>query len=502
MITHPEGFQKSLRTFHLTKFKEAEIMKKAFAAAIVFLIAAVVFIPVCFAGVSKGAEEVSYNEETLSGDVSYAQGLEIELAAESAGCLFWDIAVTVSETPEAEAQFDFDSGFYGYSAYSYDSVLPDMYFYFSFLYEGAMSSDAITADDLNAEGLAGKAIEAVAENTENGETYTQEIRLADYYDYFPVYAEGSLYDPDITGETTSYFDSGQLSALLTEYFAVPVPDDCYVEISVTKDEDGNITGADIWRCVDLTAGYSLTDEGEYSYVNGPFTRSVYTQEGIFFTLSAYSDGLYDLSGSCGYGIWLLEFETDEDSSALTAESISLVYEIDPEECEVLNISASDDGSELFLAAIEEDYITITVIDAAGFTEKQKIYAAPAGNFEDEQDYAAAMTSGSSCLVFQCAEGFITLYYDEAAGEYASMFSPMSEDEYVLLFNSLDLIDFMYDDGKLDIVISQFPDENSTGFILAVCDEEGLEYAGLYTSSIDTGDTSGDSMIFDISFSAD
>lgn len=477
-------------------------MKKAFAAAGTLFIAAIIFISACFALVSRGAEAVSLSMETLSGDAGCAEGIEIELTVESADCLYWDITAGLSENAVTDAEFSFVRNPGGYSEYSYDTSLPDVYLYFSFLLEGALYGDDISYEDLEENGFACEAIEAVAEKTGNGEAYSEIVRLADYYDYFPLYGEGSVYDPEITGETTSYFDSVQLSALLAEYFAIPVPDDYYIEIYVEKDKSGNITETVVYGYADLTSYNALSDEYIYAYLNGPYTNTVYTQQGILFALSAYSDKLYDFDSSGGYGIWLLEFSASDESQELSADSISLVYEVDPEECEILNVSASEDGSELFLAAIEDGYITVTVIDAETFTQIQKIYAAAAGDYSGELDYAACMSYGSNCLVFQCAEGFITLYYDEVAGEYESMFFPMSEDEYVMFFSSLDLSDYMYYDGKLAIAVSQFTDEAYADFILGICDEDGLEYAGLYTLSIDEGEPSEASCILDISFAGE
>ena len=188
----------------------------------------------------------------------------------------------------------------------------------------------------------------VAERTENGETRTETLRLADYYDYYPITVE--LYLPDQEGRSYVYTTWAECQAL-ADYFRLKVPEDLMVEVSVTKDEYGQVSNVE------------SNDVGNQRFWFD--CRSVVVENGVCLSIAVESENMDvpDNLVACrdGFGLYFIPFS--EESVSYTHLGLS-GYDL----LQYLGISADDAREVHHLCQTLDPGVVVEGIDGAVIQE--------------------------------------------------------------------------------------------------------------------------------------
>ena len=225
-------------------------MRRTLTALLALLLAAAGLLA-AGAGYLAGTEDdVELTHHLIAGDPAAAQGITLTLpAGDQQGQTCWETTVALgTEMLSPETAFTFYPGGKDWEG----SIQPGAEIYTgSFSYGISASGSIDFADYLGEEEEPPRRHDAtlmvlpavdVAERTEDGETRTETLRLADYYDYFPITVELTL--PEGDGRCDRLYTTWAESRALTEYFGLTVPEDLMVEVSATRDAYGNVTQVD------------------------------------------------------------------------------------------------------------------------------------------------------------------------------------------------------------------------------------------------------------------
>ena len=225
-------------------------MRRTLTALLALLLAAAGLLA-AGAGYLAGTEDdVELTHHLIAGDPAAAQGITLTLpAGDQQAQTCWETTVALgTEMLSPETAFTFYPGGKDWEG----SIQPGAEIYTGSFSYGISASGSIDFADYLGEGedpsyrhdatlMVLPAVD-VAERTEDGETRTETLRLADYYDYFPITVELTL--PEGDGRYDRLYTTWAESRALTEYFGLTVPEDLMVEVSATRDAYGNVTQVD------------------------------------------------------------------------------------------------------------------------------------------------------------------------------------------------------------------------------------------------------------------
>lgn len=229
-------------------------MKKTFVAAVMIFALALLALIASYLYVNQQQDQVTIEETVLLGDAKTAEGISFTVNAcdSRSRKLFWKTEHVISKQSETTTQFRrVDAGKYS----------PDANYDFLELEEDCFTSRSNINSDENIYTLAEDhpAISDVASRTDKGKTHEETHRLKDYYQYYPV-----KLSMDISGVNIDK------ASLHTDYFKIPVPADYSVNVTVKKDDKGNIIDYDV--------------EPVHSYFELG-SNSLFTSGGCFIALS-------------------------------------------------------------------------------------------------------------------------------------------------------------------------------------------------------------------------
>ena len=213
---------------------ETEVLslRKSLFLFLALLLCAVVVLTVTVVGVQQGSDQIVVTESTLAGDASVSAGLRARTILNIERRMFWQTDYTVSDTPQAQTDYTF---YQSAQNPTYERSLGGLNVRFvsrDFGISGEV--DFAEPADYYYDLLTAPA-EAVAKRTAAGETRTEIVRLADFYDYYPITLDPVSYGID---GLTSVRDWNQ--AILESRFAIPMPENEYMEVTVGKNEQGQV----------------------------------------------------------------------------------------------------------------------------------------------------------------------------------------------------------------------------------------------------------------------
>lgn len=189
---------------------------------------------------------------------SAAEGIAVQLHAGCKGHLFWDILCRAGEKPHATTAFTFS----GSERQETQREAPSVSLAFSC--DGGISGSDISFEDDDEWGMMTRPAADLAKRTPAGETRTETVSLADYYDTYPLF-----FDLQLPGQAYNGIEG--LQKAVRAYFQLPVPASHRVKVTVQKDGDGN------------TVNVELSSVGEPLSLS---TVSVVTENGCYFAFSA------------------------------------------------------------------------------------------------------------------------------------------------------------------------------------------------------------------------
>lgn len=421
---------------------------------------------------AAAADDLEYFRISSEGDASFADGYSVRLTTETGDYLFSEICVETGSDVGTSVEKTQYIPYAWNNSYYYTEDEDYFFFGISFVTEGSVYAETgIDLDDLDLNGLTVLPLKDAAEKTAAGQTLTEIIYLADYCEYFPIYAYAEIYDS--ASDDYISFDEDELSGLFSEFFLAKVPDDFEMEVTITKDDDGNIIEVSLYVPEDDT-------DAQSNLAYGPYEIYAYTEDSCFFTFAAYSDETYGLSGSAGFGIYSFDYAVKDGEEYAEVSDLSLIYEIDPEEADILGLAVDEDG-RLYIEAIEDGSITVTILEANTYEVVQKLTLTEAASLEEELDYYGQAEYKDGFVLLQTASGLAAVYFDEDENEYTSDLFPMDEEDYEYIFESYNYISYVLEDEKLAIAAANGDDDT---FRVIVCTGEGIAYIGEYSSGLD------------------
>lgn len=301
-------------------------MKKCFILSAVLSIAAVCALVFCLLWISDEHDAITVRMETVSGDVSAAEGLYANIRTISGSYASWDTGFYVEDDPKEDVQFYYNAP----NHYSSRETLSSYVFLKSDFNYGVGSSGSIDIEDYSPSKL----IKITAMHTPSGGTHAESFDLRDYYEYLPLECE-------IYIDSENYVDKSIYEEKIFDYFKIPVNFSCQVDITVEKNMNGDVSGIDV-------SGSGLNVSSD----------SAAAEKGIYFIISAEGEegvinGLAEMS--CGYGIYFLPYDENGE--------IETVQTFDPYETYLGLIDISNDGKALYVLAEENGMWVVYVYSA-------------------------------------------------------------------------------------------------------------------------------------------
>ncbi len=303
--------------------------------------------------VNGARERMDIRETVITGDPAAAAGLAVTYRTrDQEGHLLWETTYTPGGAERAETDFRFSAkgereSYYRRAMVSLEQASDNFH-------AGGVSIPTENERDYYYDLLLLPAWD-VASRTPVGEERTETIRLADYYDYYPLsFNIQSVDNPGLNAHLNS-----DEYVQLKEYFRVAVDEAALRTVTVIRDSES--------MSVEMTRA-----DDDPSHESGYLSsEGVITEDGIFLVAeSTDSSGVPDNRLQCpdGQGIHFIPLQ-DPDApqdptmpEGLDLSGLRLFYPTG--EARTLRLSISPDKKELLLYAQEDGKLTLSVIDAA------------------------------------------------------------------------------------------------------------------------------------------
>lgn len=457
-------------------------MKKSLSIALIFLLLAPAVILTAWREIDSGKEEINITEEILSGDPRAAEGITLEIASHWDRRLLWDTSYIVGGGEEAQTTFRFST-----RQVSWDAEL-------------SKTAELSLYDDYGEKGwYAGfpETFEKVAEEVPAGSTYTEVIRMSDSITYYPLVMT-------IGGSSVSYedsFDNGYfVSDFLTEFFHISTGED-QIELTLEKDEEGHLSYASIRKITedpDDVRQDTIQLWGSYAFAENGFYYA-YTCENL---LGETVDRGQET------GIFFFPYRMEGDVIHIELAQVRKICEqpegripaqmlLDEEKGYLYLAAVGKEGYDLFVYAAEGE--NVTLIRQVPLIQKEttpegetalpyfrRMTAEQGGLLVTWSDNSFVFVMGEGEACQKWCDGVFPRYIRELEsegvesgdGELTGYMAYMQEKERPFPLDNA----CAFDGERL--VLAAFEKEDSLNVLLAVYDEKGERYSGLYQHSSD------------------
>lgn len=435
-------------------------MKKSLIIVFILLIISITVIYGAHSQIDSVKDQVIIKENVLFGDKKNAEGITVTSRVHYDNHLFWDTMYTIRDELDIKTNFTFSQSRRNedYIHKSQISLYPNLNFSMS-------SSGAIDLE--NEMQFPNKPIIDVASRTKDGETHEETVAFRDYYEYYPLTLDVSYdfpVDPMYNCKETDY----------GKYFKIPVPPEHTVKISITKNEAGGIN--------DISCN-SLKNEV------GIYTSGVLTDNGCYIAITvtkSYNNNKSLKLPQGILGIHYLPFQELKPSAIrrnIDIENASLVYPLDSEKCQILQLKKSKDDSKLLMFTRENDEVMLSVIDINTMELLQKINI-----HKSKQPGICAIKQYDDFLVVTFDNNeFCLLTFDKGVYKIELSDSFNSSGNTIQDINYNDMVfDF---DGERMAAATYIDKYQFSSDYLLVFDKTGLTYIGEYSNSLDNTDDS-------------
>ena len=342
-------------------------MKKYF---IIFLSLIVLF-PSALAAVqiiaADDADRVIWSEQTIYGDKSELDGIEADFMLQCMEHLYWNIDLTLGENITSSADFKF--------VHTPKQIVTtrrnNFNIGFGFNSFGSSSNHDLLDGDNTFHGQYDM-IKDIASRTPAGSKRTENVHLADYYEYYPMYLDFNIGDLHVYNDSYNDYRPTKYSALIDEIISVlektfrfRVSENDIQTVTVRKNADGAVVSIDS----------NPAEKSPRVYLE---SMSVVSGNAVYFTVNPVSEDGSEIGFDGEYGLYripygIIEYEDKYSSgnrySDVRINEISMVYPLN-EGTDVVNISTSPDESELYLTLRKESEISLVVFDCATMSVKQ------------------------------------------------------------------------------------------------------------------------------------
>ena len=433
-------------------------MKRALFTAVVLFLLASFFLGAAWAAVDGQKEEILITEHTLEGDPEKAAGLTVRMVSQWQDHLVWDTAYGWG-SGKPESRFAF---------YSMEKSWPKQD-------TGSLELSCTTnwgtvRVESGEEPVYGEAFEegkislaaavnGVAGRTKAGERRTETVALRDYYPYYPLELQLNKDGFDV------YYDSEDEDwEVLTDYFRIPVDENHREEITVEKNEAGEVTQI---QC---------SDQSE----TGIWGCSAFGQQGVYFAYYLEQAGKISKEPGENYGLYYLPYVEEEEkrgSGSFTVNpcEIRKACELEPG---VVPIAMELDEREerLYLVSREEETVFLSIYRVeegkAAILQKLPVRRVSGESGGEKNPYFRDLSvKASGALMVWADASFAFAVWN---GEELELWRLEEEKVPDALFASERVWDF---DGER-LVLGNFADTMSVSVSLHVYERDGLAWRGL------------------------
>ena len=432
---------------------------------------ALVFLAVCAgaaaagAGVFSAREDVRVAQTAVYGDASAANGLTVTAVTQYADERFWETVCTPGDDFSCAARYSFSQ-----TGETAEPREPSEYL--------RLSTGLRLGLDNDVQGGISDAYRDLFEETAPGTESERVVRLADYYDYYPISVSFSLGGvSDEYGEEALRHDAlgereGAFLEALNAYFRIPVLEEETVRISIGKDTRGNVA----------STGSGSTDADSYA-----MTCLSAVRDGVCwfaFDAHTFEGKLVDTSLlPGGFGVYRLTFAPDGEGG-LAFGPVETLCSLDPEDS-VLGLTLSGDGSRLLVHEDSGgDYRILAVDTKTGETRQDErlpdFFESSWLNLREGDGVLAVWTGLSRLAVVETApDGSFRFALDAAL--YPDPENP--------LFSMADsTLSLAFDGERLAVsgpLTGAYSHVKTADFFVAVYEGDGLKYYGEYASGLRT-----------------
>lgn len=441
-------------------------MKRTLTAFALALLAVCAGAAAAGAGVFSAREDVRVAQTAVYGDASAANGVTVTTVTQYADERFWETVCTPGDDFSCAARYSFSQT--GETAEPRGSS--------EFL---RLSTGLRLGLDNDVQGGISDAYRDLFEETAPGTESERVVRLADYYDYYPIsvsfslggvsgeYGEEALRRDAALGEREAAF----LEAL-NIYFRIPVLEEETVRISIGKDARGNVA----------STGSASTDADNYA-----MTCLSAVRDGVCwfaFDAHTFEGKLADTSLlPGGFGVYRLTFAEDGEGG-LAFGPVETLCSLDPEDF-VLGLTLSEDGSRLLVHEDSGgDYRILAVDTKTGETRQDErlpdFFESSWLNLREGDGFFAVWTGLSRLAVVETApDGSFRFALDAAL---------YPDPENPLFSMAGDSLSLAFDGERLAVsgpLAGAYSHVKTADFFAAVYEGDGLRYYGEYESNLRT-----------------
>lgn len=451
-------------------------MKKTIIFCLTAALLSVGLIGGAAAALDSKKEAVELHEEILCGDPSAADGLALDIRFDlpsegkynQTGNVWWELNQKYNDGLQFTPEFHFvheppNKTYYWEHQGLRLETLGD--------YEGRYN-DQYWITDAFFESIG----TSIPVHTTEGNSGTVSVDLSEHFDYLPLWFNFDFPHgvTDLTVNDQVVGSGYELYQTLNELFPIPVPENTYVTIGFSLDEDGDLK-------------FANTQEFGYDEDGNPvdvllLSASVCTEDGIYFTLSptAYTGKRLDLSAlKLGYGIYYLPvvpYYSEDPSNELRqpdVEGLRRVIELDP--------NAIDEIIELHWSEADD---RLYVLTCTGGRYSLLCYEASTLTLTD------TLALGAAFQGIRYEDGFLLVYYTdntfsvltERTDGYDELFrhrSHFCESGYLLGYPET----YVAFDGTRLAIASPDYETGGIDHTLAVYTAEGLQFHANYVTNL-------------------
>ncbi len=432
-------------------------MKKLIVLSSLLLCASLISMIFVIFNINSEAGSITYKVTDKYGERSSAFGADISVEYEHSNNMFWKAKVRINETDSVESEFDFRYHSRLVSEYNYAGITPYSSMHYS-----------LNRNDPNAEGL-DKAYKEIYDNTPFGTEKTVTVKIADYYDYYPVsvtiHIPGYSYRSFDTVNSSGYQSvaSKAITEAFNNFFKIPVSENDTIDITVDKDESDGMSSNTIH-----TNFYNLASD----CVLGENTCYIYIENSNYDNTKADTSLIPG-----GYGVYAIEYGTEYEYGVDLA-SLRTVFSL-PEDESVSRISLKEDMNLMYIFTRTGSKGYVYVIDTNGFSKLQKLKVELPVYYHISEGEGFFLLSGDEKIEL------IEIYESGQCGSLFTAAKPYYIDNsYHDLYISASL-DF---DGEKLICADylhegRFRSLELCSFYVAVYDKTGLLYYGEFNCSL-------------------
>ncbi len=422
------------------------------------------------AGVNGSRDQVVFQETTQMGDRTAAQGLQVNIRTQLRENLFWNTSCVIGEESQADTEYQFSSLPISGSDGNDRGFQMDIG-YFASANESGDSKEML------------EMMEELKESTGLGERRQMTVRMADYFEYYPVFPElwpFEYYEAENSGSQ----DNGEpvpgsrayAAQVFEEYFRIPVLENETWEFVFERDSAGNSTSM---------------NSGPVGESFSAWTESVVTEDACYFTFFNRTGTGAAVDTSLipgGYGLYRFPLETHESGSVTAnVDELDTVYAMDPSAL-FLGIYQDPRQTHLFLHTAEDGKHVVTVLDAGTAKVLQRLELAP----WTKDSSLLHVHQGEDFFAVLRTDGLLAVAVMEEDGQYKIDLVQNwgnGEEGIEYLYYASRKMDMDYN-GSCLAVAGPLPDPvfhfDTSSFFLAIYGDGGIQYLGTYKNSLDTG----------------